>query len=291
MLNQIERCCRYGERFGRRIIVDTDYKTARSFRSAFDKYFVSLQRNLELRSSISDAELDAMDVFPAALRGRVSNYEYIYDPERKCQIDKDSRLPLTFDLETDHEQELLVHHQHGGGRLSLSALKRMRLHDSLVDMLAQRLLLLPTGYRAVHIRHTDLKIDYTKTLQALAASGTRPLFVATDNANVLADFCRSLAGTAIYSFSELPQNGGKPIHMSPPWQVAEARNRDAILDLLILAAAQELVVPHGSGADGKSRSGYAVLAEGLNKNRDILTKLIGRFDVVAILESRSVIES
>jgi hypothetical protein len=77
--------------------------------------------------------------------------------------------------------------------------------------------------------------------------------------------------------------------MSPPWQSAEARNRDAILDLLILAVAQELVVPHGSGAKGKSRSGYAVLAEGLNKNRDVLTKLIGRLDVVAILESRSAI--
>jgi hypothetical protein len=284
MLNQIERCCRYAERFGRHVIVDTSYKEARTFRSPFCKYFVSKQDGLELSNVIPEAELNSMDVIPAVLQGRISSYELQHDPVLRCRLDKLTRVPLTFDFSMDYDEEIVLHHQFGGGRLAIAALQRLRLHDSLNDAFSERLQMLPPDYHAVHVRHTDIKIDYVECLSGLAAHGIRDLFVATDNADVLAEFRRVMAGTSVHSFSELPQNDGKPIHKAPPWDIAESRNRDAILDLLTLAAARHLTIPGATGANPKVRSGFGGLAEGLHKNRPELRELIGRSDVLAILE-------
>ncbi|WP_395663398.1 hypothetical protein [Aestuariivirga sp.] len=287
MLNQIERCCRYAERFGRRVIVDTSYKGARTFRSPFYKYFVSMQEGLELRNAIPEAELNSMDVIPAVLKGRINNYDLQHDPVLRCRLDKLSRVPLTFDFSLDYDEDIVLHHQFGGGRLAIAALQRLRLHDSLNDAFAERLQMLPPDYHAVHVRHTDIKIDYAECLSNLAARGIRDLFVATDNADVLAEFRNDMTGAFVHSFSELPQNDGKPIHLAPPWDIAESRNRDAILDLLTLAAARHLTIPGATGANPKVRSGFGVLAEGLQKNKPVLRKLIGRLDVLAILERPS----
>lgn len=64
ILCQIESCCRYAERFGRTVVVETDFHCTKSFRDDFSRYFVSLQDRLVLSANGIRGGLDQTAVFP-----------------------------------------------------------------------------------------------------------------------------------------------------------------------------------------------------------------------------------
>src|SRR5438309_1785536 len=128
ILCQIERVCRYAERHDRMVVVDTDYAHARSFRDRLSEYFVSRQRNLILNADPIAATLDQRAVFPPHLAGRMTRYETRYDFQRFKFVEADSGEPTSFDFTRDYDEPLLVHHDSGGGVVSLNALARLRLH-------------------------------------------------------------------------------------------------------------------------------------------------------------------
>lgn len=286
MLVQIETCCRYADVTGRRVIVDTDYRNTANFRSPLSHYFVSRHRDLILDNPFSDAELDSFEVFPTELKGRVSSYAPRWHKDTNLSHDTRSGVPLTFNFQKEHSQQVLLHQQAGGGTLAPFALMRMRLHDALNDQLVLRLRSLPAGYAALHIRHTDYMSHYRPLLNQLRGMRLSDVFVATDNVDVLGEVRAELLDTKIHSFSVLPDNGGKPLHVMPDRSTAATLNRDAILDLLTLSLARRPFVAPLSNSDRRPISGYSRLAVMLAANRQVLRQIIDRADVLELMERR-----
>ena len=75
MLCQIEKACRYAERFDRTVVVDANYYLSRYFRDDLSTYFTSRQSTLILDPAELGERLDEMEVFPGVLAGRVNRYE------------------------------------------------------------------------------------------------------------------------------------------------------------------------------------------------------------------------
>lgn len=272
ILNQIEKCCRYAQATGRTVIVDTAYRHAANFRDAFSKYFTSRQKTLLLDNPLPDNVLDSLDVFPGFLAGRISAYRaQIGSP---FWVETATGLPLTFDFRKDYRETVLVHHQGGGGLRSVNCLERLVLAPGLVKALEQRLAQMRAPYAAIHIRNTDMTTDYRPVIARLKERQLSALFLATDNRSVLEDFRAGLPATRLFSFSGLPDIGGRPLHIDTPPDDVEARNTDAILDLLTLAFGKPLLAVKPRNAAGGGYSGFTSLAAALHRNPAILQDLL-----------------
>lgn len=286
VLNQIEACIRYSERFDRILVVETDYKNSGAINRPFCDYFTSKQDNLILNSAPFIDSFDTMEVFPSFLRGKLYSYTAYYDMSKNRDCETESRLPITFDFSRDYEEDLLVHHQVGGGEESQFCLMRMRLHDSLGQELVDRLRCIGTPYCAIHIRHTDITTNYLDALSEIRNLQIDKLFVATDNRGVLDDFKAELGADHVVSFTMLPNETGKPIHYG--WQPTldpDRRNREAILDLLTLASASVLFL---CKTNNNYYSGYSLLAKNLFNNKESLKSLLNsRLDDLLPEQGRS----
>ncbi|WP_048438537.1 hypothetical protein [Caenimonas sp. SL110] len=290
MLSRIEVCCRYAERSGRRVIVDANFGGPSTFNDDLRHYFESLQSRLLLGLDETPEALDAATVAPEFLQGRVSTYQAQRRPrpapgERRegdlaAWIDTQTGKLLSFDMNRSHPHDLLVHHADGRNEVAMFALLRMRLTSKVADELKRRLIAMAGAYDAVHVRHTDYRSDYLPILEQLRDATPGKLFVATDNAAVLHEFRQALGEHRVFSFSSLPAQAGEPLH-----RTASAatdlfnRNRDAIVDLLMLALSRQLMVVKLQAGSGYAYSGYSELAKRLWSSRIVLKHLIARDDI------------
>lgn len=281
MLCQIERCCRYAERVARIVVVDTAYAGAEHFRDHLGRYFDARESRLLLSLNAVTEDLEGLEVFPPCLSGQLNAYRVDRKIPLKPYVESASHSPVTFDFTIDYPQRLLVHHQLGGGRLSLFALLRFRLKDVLKRELENRLRAIGGQYSAVHIRHTDYVSDYAATIESLKRDAPERLFVATDNQQVLEQVRMELPQSRIYSFAEALSTDGEPIHMhrgSEDPALIFGRNRDAILDLLMAALSRKLYtckVLAWRGSDwAPEYSGFSLLAQDLMQARVVLKLLL-----------------
>src|SRR5262249_8667448 len=90
-----------------------------------------------------------------------------------------------------------------------------------------------------------------------------PIFLATDNRDVL-DFVRlTFGGDRVFSFSKLPKEAGKPLHMDDTTDNYH-RNADAIVDLVMLSLSRQLCLFALSDNRFEAKySGYSVFAKDL----------------------------
>ena len=276
ILCQIGSCCLYAERWGRATVVDTNYHALNHFRDDFSKYFISLRDDLILDVSAYEALLDRASVVPPEIAGSVSRYSPAPTYMRPYMIDEETGAPLTFDFSRDHDAELLVHHAGGRSPNALVALERMRLHDSVRKEVRRRLGLIGGPFRALHIRATDYECEYRAQVAELRDKLTGRLFVATDNREAL-DFVRAECPTAqVFSFSDLPDQTGKPLHYMDDAKAAFRINLDAICDLILLAHSHNLYIfSLKKNIYDAQYSGYSALAWRLNQRRGILQRLMG----------------
>jgi hypothetical protein len=274
MLCQIERACLYAERFDRTVVVDTDYSKT-YFRDRFSAYFVSRQARLVLDADAVLGGLDQLEVFPHILAGRVTRYAARFDRALQRFVEAETGLVPSFDFDRDYAEPLIVHHASGGGTNAIGALARLRLREPLVEVLLQRLGEVGPPYLGVHVRNTDYKARLGADTLAAKIAPDRPIFLATDNRDTVAQF-RSLFGAErIHAFASLPAAAGVRIHnIDDPAQAPE-RNRDAILDLVMLALAKQLYLfelePNPYGA---RYSGFSVAAAHLHDTKPVLRRLI-----------------
>jgi hypothetical protein len=288
ILCQIEHACAYADRFERTVVVDTLEQSDRYFRDRFSNYFDSLQGNLVLDADTVRDRLDALDVSPAFLAGRVRACRPRYDAAQQSWIDEPSGRPVSFDFEHDHAATLLVHHAAGGGINSIRALARLRLREQLVDTLRARLAVVGRRYVGLHIRDTDYRTNYKALLGKAPIEAGERVFLATDSATALAH-CHAAFGVGrVFSFAALPKDGSRLHHIADRAD-AYARNRDAIVDLLMLALARGFhmfqIEPNPFGAQF---SGYSVLAANLRSNPALLARLVGEAHLDALWPDASI---
>jgi hypothetical protein len=253
ILNQIEICCEYAAKFDRTVIVDT-YSKAWSFRDKFSNYFVSKQQRLILSRPL---DFD------------VPSYEIEWSDSVNNFVNAATKQRVTFDFNKDYSEEVLLHHDCGGGIKSLNALTRMRLQNSLIDILNKRLETIGDLYSAFHIRNTDYQTNYRNFVWEKAMEIVGPIFVATDSYATLMD-CKDIISVTgehqVFSFADLPTHG-KPLHTPEGFNAGLSvnNNRDAILDLIMLAMSDRLYIQPLKAIT--SYSGFSILANNLHMSK------------------------
>ena len=279
MLCQIERTCRYAERFDRTVVVETDYRHTAFFKDSLAKYFVSRQPRLVIKTEELDVYGDMANVFPKVAAGRINDYRPRFDPKTLHFVDTDRGEALTFDFTRDYSEPTLLHHQAGGGGFALSALSRLRLHDSITDLLITRARIIGPRYVGLHIRNTDYKTKYERGVETLAKALKGRIFVATDNRNCLTH-CQTVFGAErVFSFARLPAVAGRPIHHSGGALDAYEANRDALTDMLLLALSNNCYAFELDKNDYDAKySGFSMLALNLQAARPVLSQFISRTD-------------
>jgi hypothetical protein len=284
VLCQIERACRYAERYDRTVVVETDYRFSSFFFDSFANYFVSRQPRLLFRSDDQEELADLgeeTDVFPPVVAGRLDDYRARYDRKIFHFVEDDSGELLSFDQSRDYPERVLLHHDSGGGNHSLGAFSRLRLHDAVADLLIRRARVIGPGYDAIHIRNTDYKTPYESPVETLAQQLKGPVFVATDNRNCLAHCQAAFGAERVYAFARLPATPGKPLHHAGGAVDVFEANRDAIIDLLLLALSVNCFAFQLTQNEfGVKYSGFSMLALNLQAAKPVLQRLIGRSDRV-----------
>jgi hypothetical protein len=280
MLSEIGKCLAYARKHDRVVVVETDYFDLTHFNDVLTHYFTSHDSRLILSSAEFISAFDRMKCAPHFIEGRVTSY--LSNP-KTVGIELQSGQHVTFDFSRDYEEQLLVHHSNGQqkGRNAIVALDALLLSDVLVKKLKQRCAELGEHYSGVHIRHTDYKTDYEKRIVQLGAKVQGNIFVATDNVDVL-KYCRTVLGASrVFSFTQLPDDAGKPLHHLRSAEGARERNEDAILDLFTLAQARKFFFYPRIGGRINMRpsySGFSVLVDRLRHEPKLLHRLITGHD-------------
>ena len=276
ILCQIEKCCRYGERYNRTVIVDTNHENARNFHDDFSRYFFPKHKRLILSAKAIKPKLALMNVFPTGVQGKLNNYQTKWQGDwRGKLLEVESNQLLTFDFDKHYSQQVLLHHSTGGGTDSVFALLRIGVRPHIIKKLSERLQKIGRVYDAVHVRHTDYKTDYKSFLDNYSASSQRPLFLATDNKSVVTHFKQALGENRVFSFSALPE---KQIALHSAKFSDDAtfrRNTDAILDLLMLSLAVRLqIFQLNQNPIGATVSGFSQLALNLWESKILIKTLL-----------------
>lgn len=273
IFSQIELCARYSEQTNRTLIVDTDYKNSNHFREKFSNYFNSRQNKLFLDLESVDVDLNTLDVFPHFLSNRVNNYDIKYSDEQKVYVDTETDQKLSFSFSQNYSETLLVHHGCGSYSYSSLALLRLKANTVLINELISRLNVIGTQYESVHVRNTDYQSNYKEFIKNFNISNINKLFVATDSQEVIDEFKQNFDENKIITFSNLPEDN-KPLHYNPEHVDFTERNKDCLLDLLLLSLSLRIHLVELSGAQIKY-SGFSILASILNENKIILKYLLG----------------
>jgi len=284
MLCRIEECWQYAERFGRTLVIDTSFG---HFKDDFTRYFSVVAPSVApvlpvLSASVLD-RLEALDVRPHQVRGRLGTYANVYSSQQRCYVDEASGASLTFDFETDYPEACLLYNNSGGGTVAIDCLKRLRLVPDIADDLRRLLEKLGDNYMAVHVRNTDYRTDYKRFFKSIEREvDDVDLLVCSDDATCV-EFARGFfRRSRVFTVSQIPDYGGEPLHrvaMAPGERYRA--NVDALRDLLALAWAKKLFIAN-LRTPGKfdflwfrrKHSGYSLLAQALNAERGVIRRLV-----------------
>jgi len=282
-LCQIETCWRYAQQFGRILAIDA---SASGLWGDFADFFVLKAADLEVHARATPqlmADLNAMSCCPAALRGRLSlpdgrlGYACRWDASLSALVDAQSGSRLSFDFTIDHPQDVLLHHQAGGGpSQAFALLQRVVLTADLALECRQRLAAFGRDYDAIHIRNSDYRTDWKEFLTRIAPELSLPaVLVCSDDRNVLSYAQDFFKGKRLLASSMPPDTAGKALHTHEFAMSPELRRRvvrDGLIDLIALARGATL---HYTNTTNGYPSGYSELARHLHLNRAVLESLIG----------------
>lgn len=266
MFAQIARCLDYAERYQRTLYVDTAANP--KFQAPLNAYFESTGRIVFLSPS-EERRLNHFSTYPPEIAGRIEKYKVFHEdgqPIRESQ----TRVPLTFDFATEFHEELIVHHQFGGGLNSVQLLNELRLKNHILREVAARIEMLGKSFEAIHIRNTDYQTDWLPQLEAvISRMRASCLYIATDDPLVPREAVKRFPNIRILCAADLRR------------KVSLDVNAEALVDLLLLAFAEELWVLKLDNANVKF-SGFSLFAKFLWS-----VMKVGRVGLFGFLRSKS----
>jgi len=281
VLCQIERCYQYAKLTDRTLVVDTNYSDNFYFKDDFSKYFFSSDPSIELNGSKYLKLMEDMDVYPSLIKGKLNHYESKYHSTKLRYVEKVSLEPISFNFKKNYLEQLIIHHDCGAQEfLSIGALKKLAISESLKAMLIERYRTIGSSYMGLHIRNTDYQTDTHALVAKIKQIKPERLLIATDDLRTLNYFLGEIdpSVTKIFNFASTLSSGGDPIHTSNGLVDEEIyeRNCDAILDLLLLALANTLCYSEiQANGPNLGYSGYSLLARDLFNDKATLFNLIG----------------
>ncbi len=272
ILCQIEACWRYAETYDRHLIIDTEVS---GLLDTFSTYFVPRSGTAPAVSFSLADHMPALlegDVRPACASADASRYKQRFSAEARNHVDAATGEKLTFDFETDHSEVLLIHHQCGGGMISIDALNRLELAPEIAEKVRAAISSLPESYASVHVRNTDMNTDY-KTFFANIADrlAQKDVLICSDDRACIDYGHAFFTESRVHTVSDIPDTGGKPLHTNASLDRFNA-NLDMLVDLFCLANGRAL---HLTRVDRGFLSGFSRLAQSLHRDRDLLARFVG----------------
>ena len=271
ILSQVHKTLIHALQYRRQLIIDT---RRHGFHDDFGHYFETARNfpSVQLRYGTADAARlnQEPSCFPSSLQGRVDNYTLQYVESLSNYVVSDSGEQPQIGI-TDRPETLLTHDQCGGGR-GCQALPYLQFTAQVSNEITTRILSLPKGYEAIHVRYSDTPFNYGPFLQSLQKSlKGRTVVVCTDSFEVLMACKEQLSDSAVHNLGNLPTTPQK-IHDNPG-VTTPATNTNALVDLLTLALAKKIYFPSGQGV---YPSGFSMLAADLSNRDDLKRQLLGR---------------
>lgn len=276
-LVQIDKVRNYAREFNRTLILDLNVS---GLRMPFENVFVANEsigcQILPWSKQISK-EMDGMkSIIPPELVGKLSKYRVIWNHDVDMHTHRYTDVIVDFDYDRDHDAQLLVHQQCGGGETGPDILKDLSFKPSVVDKIAERLVPLGRDYDAIHVRNSDYKTNYIEFFEECRDRfRNRPLLICSDNIevkNAAHEIFHS--STSLLSVADIPDTKGRPLHFSYHLDPLETAV-DLLSDLMALARSQNLIYANLASADWHqiSVSGFSQLAQNLKNRPEVIREL------------------
>lgn len=278
-LCQMEKCWRFAEKTGRRLVFDTrDSGILLDFHEVFEiREGNAGVRPERLTPELVDT-LNTLTAFPAETRGNVVNYQSYKDKNDEF-FTLPSHTPLKFSLAHDYSEAVFVYEGMGGGVDSFCVLRRLTLKQSIANRVISALRELPDDYVSIHVRQTDMTTDYSSLFRVVDKKNKEhhPVFVASDNDEVLSDARRQFGSENVITLRSNFNKDGQPLHdPQEPMTVDERFERTSFTftELFALANANTFYFTEVTNRQGIS--GFSRLAAYLTKRPDLRLSLLGQ---------------
>jgi hypothetical protein len=283
-LCQIEKCRQYAKQFDRMLYLDSRRS---GLLDEFSIYFKVLDTSgvtvVTPSTTFDYGMLNKLSVMPSVVAGKIDTYSFTFSKERRNWCEELSGDLLTFDMTIDHDGDLLLHEQGGGGSLSHSLIPHLRFSDELKATIELRLASLPEKYVAIHVRNTDYKSEYHSFFESIKDRVVdQTLLVCSDDATVIAEAKGYFSRSSVINITNTNVTNQKPLHRPTSYENSEQRidaTFNAITDLVALASAEKLFFPQVektslSGVKSLSSSGFSRLAQHLHRNKVLIRGLM-----------------
>jgi hypothetical protein len=275
---QIEMCWDYAEKYNRNLIIDTTNHL--SLMANFSDFFSPLNRETHINNvffSIPNEKKDILNNLtcrPCEIQHKIHQYKASHTAEGT--LDSASLVKLTFDFDKNYIEDLLVHDQFGGGKLSFKLLERLVINDNIIDTIHERLNKFDPDYIAVHVRNTDYKTDYQTFFQKIYNDvANKSVLICSDDTAVIQYAKYFFNKSIILTSSDIPDLKGKPLHKMYSYENREDvlnANINSIVDLVAMGLSRKLFITNTSFFN--IFSGFSSLALHLNNNRSIAKTLL-----------------
>jgi hypothetical protein len=172
-----------------------------------------------------------------------------------------------FDKNTTYDDdELLLHDSCGGGLESVEFFKHIDFTTKMRAFFRGATENHPIHYNAIHIRHTDMKVD-SVALMAKLEPTQHPLFIGTDDTLLKKRILATVANTFSTDFATMPTD---TLHYLPDKGTLEW----AMVDLLIMIFAENTMKMYYDHAGIDIISGFCRLIDALKPYKtDLLNRI------------------
>ena len=269
-LFQVYKAITHSSRFKRRLIIDS---TNWGLCDDFSNYFESIVPTENIQTVLTDqmrAEINTISCHPKSFQGKLDSYTLLLCEETGNFIDSLSKERPCI-VTPDPPELLLLHDQCGGGP-GYNALPYFKFTIKTADAIKEKLSPLPRLYKAVHLRASDVNLDYKYFLNLIKPKlKNSDVLICTDSLQAFKDSIQILDESIVHKVADIPDTNGERIHDNPRI-TTRATNIDSMADLMGLAGAAEIIYPIGSNIH---RSGFTDLAINLSQRNDLLRQLLG----------------
>ncbi len=263
----IMKCINYCKKFNRVLIIDS---TRDWFNDDINEY-INIHSSYVYTGAADTItnKINNLSTYPKGLN--IMNMDgIIYKDDIKpagCYL---NNINLSIDLDRDYDERVIIysHHKTTNGEI-VDLFDISTISPKVLDVYKSRRAQIPKSYIGIHIRNTDYTSDVPQFIELHKKDlYNEPIFLASDNSNNI-ETIKKTFGSNIYTFANIPNNNGKPIHEGYKRTKEEARqyNVDTFVDILLLAAADKYYF-------SCKKSGFSLAIEDLRKKPELIKRLL-----------------
>ena len=272
---QIQECWRYAEEYGRTLIIDSTRSGLLGHFSDFFSVKPTTFRVIERINPKLFQKLNGLRCNPPEFEGRLGDYvaNYVEEVRNYCEIAIGVRV--AFDKEKDHDEQLLLYEQSGGGSQSAKLFPHLTVSPKIMALVCSRLALLKPDYIAVHVRNTDYRTNYGRFFfDIYPKTLDKNLLICSDDYEVIEKAKSVFRHANVFTVTDIPNMGKIPLHHPDVYDNDEDRHMATVRSLIDLIAMGGADALYFNNVSLGFPSGFSNLANTLFENKQLITSLL-----------------